>query len=210
MGRQVLVAADQVQLAIPLPDGAQEEPTSPVDLSAVPGAKLALQRAYRLPGGGAVELVCATAAADLWVPGLEGAVLAGASAMVRERAGLSALSSEPIESVAGHWQQSFAGSAAQPSPVLASGRHVLGFVGADRDALVCSLVCSAPPPADPCFALSAGLEVRGPLGPPPEPGMGGAMLSWAAAHPLAALLIAGAVGLMVVAQILIRRPRPAW
>ncbi len=210
MGRQVLVPAEHVRLSIPLPDDARQRAITPLDLSAAGGAKLALQRAWALPDGGSLEVACVRAAAHLWVSGLEGGVLAGASPMVRDRASLSVLEPQAIKLVAGHWQQSFEASATEPSPLQASGRHVLGFVGADRDVLLCSLVCSGPPPAELCLALSAGLEVQGELLPPPEPGMVAATLSFAAAHPRTALTIGGIGALMVAALIVIRRPRPSW
>jgi hypothetical protein len=210
MGREILAPADQVRLAIPLPDGAREQVTSPIDLSTVAGAQLALQRAYSLPNEGSLEVACVRAAADLWVPGLEQAVLAGASAMVRDWAGLSTLEPGAITSVDGHWQQPFEGSVAQPQSRSASGRHVLGFLGPDGDAMICSLVCAAPPPAEQCRELSAGLQVQGALSLPPAPGMIGTTLSFAAAHPPAALSVAAVLVLVVAALIVIRRPRPAW
>ncbi len=193
-----------------LPDGAQEQPPTPIDLSALGGAELVLQRAWVLPTAGSTEVACVRAPAHLWVRGLEGAVLAGASAMVRDRAGLSVVRPGPIELVDGHWEQSFDASASAPEPLVAAGRHVLGFVDDGADGLLCTLVCVAPPPAAACSAVQAGLGIDGELEPPPAPGMVAATLALLADRPRTSFAIGGLIAVLAVVLLVWRRPRPAW
>ncbi|MBW2456408.1 MAG: hypothetical protein JRI68_17945 [Deltaproteobacteria bacterium] len=210
MGRRELAPTAHLGLSFPLPEGAEERPPTPIDLSALGGAELVMQRAWALPTGGSTEVACVRAPAHLWVQGLEGAVLAGASAMVRDRAGLGVLTPGAVESVDGHWEQSFSGRASSPDPLGAAGRHVFGFVDDGTDGMLCTMVCVAPPPAEPCTALVAGLRIEGELEPPPAPGMAAATLAFMAARPRTALAMGGLIVLLVAVVLVLRRPRPAW
>ena len=209
MGTKQLAPSDQVGLSFPLPDGAREREVTPVDLGAASGAELVLQEAWTLPDGGWAEVGCVTAAAHLWVPGLEGAVLAGASAMVRDRAGLSVLTPGAVEPVAGHFEQSFRGSGGSTEGGTV-GRHVLGFVDDGQGVLLCTLVCAAPEPAASCEPMATELTVHGQLEPPPPPGVVAATLAFVAASPRTAATLAGLVLLLAALVIVVRRPRPAW
>lgn len=210
MGRRELVPTPHLGLSFPLPEGAVERSPTPIDLSALHGAELVVQRAWALPRAGTTEVACVRAPAHLWVPGLEGAVLAGASAKVRERAGLSVLTPGAVEAVDGHWEQSFGGGVSRPDPLVAAGRHVFGFVDDGADGLLCTMICVAPPPAEPCTLLVAGLRIEGELEPPPAPGMAAATLALVAARPRTVLAVGGLFALLVAVILVLRRARPAW
>jgi len=180
----------------------------------VPGAAVQLRRSWAWGGEHGVELGCASASADDWVPGLEGLVLGAATDAAVGQAGLGSVRALELHRAPTHFEQAFDGQVgAGPSAALAQGRHVLGFAGEPQQVLLCTVVCTQPAEADAagaegrCAEVTASLEV-GPLGEAPQPGIFAKAALLAAGHPTWVLAALFAVALVAVGWLLQRRPRP--
>jgi len=189
-----------VEVALDCPPGSAAREPRPVDLKHIPGAELLLSRAWTLPSTAELQLSCAGMPAALWLDGLEGVVLSGASALTREAAGLSSLTAGAVVKRGERFEQIFEGDAGQ---LHARGVHSLGFV--DDTALLCTAVCLGPP-----ASCDVEMEVSGSFRPAREASWLMHGLEQAAENPQ--LAVASASGLVVglVALILARRPRPRW
>ncbi len=199
---KLAVSHEGVTVTLEAPAAAVIEPRA-FDASSVPGAAIVLSRAWDL-GAARFDVVCVRAPSRGWVPGLEGAILDGASAKVRAAADLASLAPGPIEPHGDAFEQSFSG---QGSTVSARGRHYLGFIAPDRDALACSAVCTAANSTS-CDAALASLQLDAHFMAPPAPGLLARTVSFAVAHPRPALASAALVTLAAAALLLHYRPRP--
>lgn len=225
---ELRVVDGALRLSLEVPVGAVPRDPAPLDLASAPGATLDAQRAWDFGAGGRLDVACVRARADGalgWVEGLEGAVLDGASAMVRKVGGFATLHPEgpTHEGFAVH--QGFHGRTAEgDSGAVVEGRHVLGFAGSPPELAVCTVACVEPAPlptgaagAGPavraaessCAAVLEGLDARGFVEPPP-PGTIGRAVAWSLGHPTSAAIAAGLVVVVAIAWLLRRRPRPAW
>ncbi len=89
------------------------------------------------------------------------------------------------------------------------GRHLLGFTSASREAVLCSVLCTEPPAASPrCAPVIESLAATGSWTSAPPPSLAVRAILGAAERPAAAMGIAAAMGLVIVAAIFARRPRP--
>jgi hypothetical protein len=191
-------AAPEVELEIELPEGARDGETHEVDVSVVPGASVSAHHAWT--GTDAqVELVCATAGAGPWIPGLEGAVLHGATGLVRSRAGLSSVRAGEVAHDSHGFGQRFTGDGL-------SGRHLLGFADGGDVAFLCTAVCRG----GGCERVLDSLHLAGELASPPERGALVRLLSEVGDRPTAALGVGAAAIAGAIAIVLWRRPRPRW
>ncbi|MBI4705160.1 MAG: hypothetical protein HY744_28975 [Deltaproteobacteria bacterium] len=196
-----------LRLAAALPDGAYAAAPVALDLSAAPGARLELQGAWQWGGSGALQLACVEIGVDRWVPGLERPVLGGATALVREAAGLGSVwAGEPVR-VGSRFEQSYRAESADGA-AAARGLHVLGFVGHPAELMLCSAVCLAPARATgACDTVLGSLRVEAAFVEPPPPGVLAAAALLAARHPAAAALGLAALLALGAAWLLGRRPR---
>lgn len=197
-----LLAAVEVDAAL-----SRDAAPVPPDVGRLPGARIEGFTVARSDDGLTVQLGCARAPSDRWVPGLEGVVM--------ERATPLALA--PLELRPWSLQRSAAPSIAGATAIeswsgeVTGGRvaftHVLAFAASDRDAVVCSAVCLEPATGAGCEAILASLTMDGALGPPPPPGAFARAVLWSAEHPVGAAVGVGIVAAGVVALLLARRPR---
>lgn len=215
-----LPLAPGVALSLPWPEQAREEPASrlpAVDLSAIAGARVALRRGAEGPEGLRLRALCVAAPSDRWAPGAEELVLDRATALARsgapgevtrwEAASIQALAGAP-----GGFEQRFVGVTREGEVALAvRGRHLLGFAGEDREALLCSVLCAEPEAGEPrCAAMVSEAALAGALQPAPAPGLMVRGILLAAEHPRPAAGIVAVVAAMAIALLLARRPRRPW
>jgi hypothetical protein len=199
-------------LSLALPEGAVRSPDEAlpaVDLSNLPGGRLAARRAYR---AGAEELraICVAAPAGGWAPGIEEIVLGRATQLARDALGGDArlTAAEPLAANDG-FAQRFVGTALRDGvPLAVQGRHWLGFAGEPREGILCTVVCTEPAPLAGCDHLIAATAPEGAWLAPPPPNLLARTLLLAAERPSAAAAVFLAVALAVAALIIARRPRP--
>jgi hypothetical protein len=189
-----------VEVALDCPPGSSAREPRPVDLTHIPGAELLLSKAWTLPSTAELQLSCAGMPASLWLDGLEGVVLSGASALTREAAGLSSLTAGAVVKRGERFEQSFEGQTGQ---LHARGVHSLGFV--DGTALLCTAVCVGPP-----SNCNVDMKVSGAFRPARQSSWVMHGLEHAAEHPQLAVASASGLAIALVALILARRPRPRW
>jgi hypothetical protein len=172
-----------------------------LDITMVPGARVTAAVAWQA-GRTRLDVVCAQARVPLWVPGLERAVLDGASARVQAELALPNLVARTAIQVGVRHEQPFD---ADGPEVAVRGRHVFAFV-TPRDAMSCTAVCISALASD-CDAATQSLRIDGEFVAPAVSGFA-RMLPVVAQRPwLAASACLGAA-LMVVASLLVFRPRP--
>jgi hypothetical protein len=179
----------------------------PPDVSRLPGARIEGFAVARSGDGLAVQLGCARAPSDRWVPGLEGVVMERATPLALAPLELRTTSLQRVAppSVAGATAiEAWSGDVAGGSVAFV---HVLAFAAGDRDAVVCSAVCVEPATGARCHATLASLTLEGALGPPPPPGAFARAVIGAAEHPMVAAGGALLVAAGLVALLLWRRPR---
>lgn len=218
-----LPLAPGVALSLRWPEHAREEPASglpAVDLSAIAGARVALRRGVEGPDGLRVRALCAAAPSDRWAPGAEELVLDRATALARSGAPgeVTRWEAAPIRVLAGApggFEQRFEGIAREGEAALAvRGRHLLGFAGEDREALLCSVLCAEPAAGAAeltrCAAMVSEAALEGALQPAPAPGLMVRGILLAAEHPRPAAGIVAVVAAMGIALMLARRPRRPW
>jgi hypothetical protein len=203
----------EANLLVRPPEGAPRDaddalPT--VDVSNLEGARIAARLGYR-SGPLALRVVCATAPANGWAPGVEEMVLARATQLAKETLGgeLTRFTASAPAAVGPGFEQRFEGVVRRGDETLAvRGRHWLGFAGEPRDAIVCTVACTEPEPARACEALIADAVPVGAWVEAPPPNLLARTLLLAAERPNEA---AGGlvVALLAVASLVIaRRPRP--
>jgi hypothetical protein len=196
------LAGGEAAVELELPADARETTPHAADVSAVPGARLTWQKAWTSRDT-EVEIVCAAASARLWLDGLEGPVLHGATSLVRAQAGLGDVRAGPVEPVGGGFGQRFSGGAAGGE---VAGRHLLGFADAGRLAFVCTTACRGRA----CDDVLGSMRFAGEVSAPPAPGALVRALVAAAQHPTTSVAAAASLAVALVTLVLWRRPRPRW
>lgn len=200
-------------LRLQLPAGAVAEPSEAlpaVDVANLPGATVPVRAGYT-GAGLSVRVVCATAPSRGWAPGVEGIVMARASQIAQGALGgaVTRFAAEDTAAVGPRFEQRFTADVQRGGATLAvAGRHVLGFAGEARAAVVCSVVCAEAEGHAACGGLVAAATPEGAWteAPPPSLLVRGILL--AAEAPGAAAAIVGAVLVGAAALVIARRPRP--
>lgn len=194
--------AGGITIALQLEDTAQALTPRSFDISTVPRARVVLSRAWQTSEV-RIDIACVQAGSTGWVGGLQGALLDGASGKVRAALDLRSLSPAAIVRDGARYRQSFVG---EGSGVYARGWHLFGFVSPDRDALLCTAVCSASR-ATWCEAPLESVRVEARFVEPPAAGLFARAVLGLAHHPWAAFAGCVLFALVVVTLLLRFRPR---
>jgi hypothetical protein len=206
-----LVAGASLVLAPPAGAAREADEALPaIDVSSLPGARIALRRGYT-GGGLTLRAVCAAAPADGWASGVEEIVLGRASQLARDALGgeVARFAVGESAAVGPGFAQRFEGAVRRGDEALVvRGRHWLGFAGDPRQAVVCTVVCTEPAGVHGCDAAIALSEPSGTWSSAPPPSLLARVLLLAAErpYPAAGALLVASLG--VAALILARRPRP--
>lgn len=201
-------AGGDLQAAVEVEAALIEDPAPrPPDVGRLPGARIEGFAVARSRDGLVVQIGCARAPSDRWVPGLEGVVMERATPLA-----LAPLALRPSPLQRGVAPRIEGATTVEAwTGEVAGGRmglaHVLAFAADDRDAIVCSGLCLEPASGARCDAILATLTLEGALGPPPPPGAFARGVLWSAEHPVAAAAGLGMLSAAVVALLLARRPR---
>lgn len=206
-GDLVVGAGPGVTARVPLRGWTARAPLPPPPaVERLPGARM---EGFAVADAGplVLQLGCARAPSDRWVPGLETVVLERATSLAFGPLGLrpGPLERRDPPAIAG------ATAVARLAGDAGGGRrldvaHVLAFAGEDADAVACSALCLAPGGDDRCAEVVGGLALVGGLVPAPPPGPFARAVSWSAEHPPFAAAIAAVLGVAIVAALLARRP----
>lgn len=206
-GRWGIDAGPGVRAHLPLEGGTDRRPAPPPPaVERLPGARV---EGFAVVDAGdvTVQLGCASAPSDRWVPGLEGVVLERAMGLALAPLGVRPGALErgdppTIDGATAVVRWSGDGGGGRRLDVA----HVLAFAGDDVDAVACSALCLEPAASTRCDAIVGGLRLEGTLLPAPPPGAFARGVLWSAEHPVAAGAIVGALGVAVVTLVLARRP----
>lgn len=182
------------------------------EVGGLPGARVALRRGFLDAGGANVFVACVEAPSDRWAPGMEEVVFGIANGVAHramsQRLTIESWDAGSIVSKDEHFDQQLSGKARHENAAVdLRGRHVLGFEGAKRDVVLCSVLCDAALNRDACGSLVAGMTVEGLVAAPP-PSLLVQAVFFAAEKPLHATAIVGVLGAIVVGIVLAKRPRP--
>jgi hypothetical protein len=197
------------------PRGAIETPSDKLprfEVSGLPGAHIALRRGFRDDAGIALHVACVEAPSDRWAPGIEDVVFNVANGVAHramgERLELEQWDVGHFVSQDQHFEQKLSGRAKREgSPVKLLGKHLLGFEGARRDVVLCSVLCDEPQDHGECAGIVAQSNLTG-LVPAPPPSLLVRTVLFAAEKPWDAGALAGLLGVVLVAVVLAKRPRP--
>jgi hypothetical protein len=200
-------------LRLPIPAGASRERDDlvpRVDLSNLPGGRIAARRAY---GGAAlaVRAICVAAPARGWAAGVEEIILGRASQLAKEALGadVSSFAAQELKQVGTLFEQRFEGQVRREGEVVAvRGRHWLGFAGTPREAFVCTVACTEPAPSRTCEAVADAAVPTGAWLEAPPPSLLARSLMLAASSPWWALAVLMAVSLVIATVVIVARPRP--
>lgn len=188
--------------ALPRQETAVELP--PVELAGVVGATLVARRGFT-DGVEILRVACVRAPSGRWAPGVEGLVLDRATAMAKETLPpLERWSATAPTSTAGRFEQTLQGRSVDRHAVL---RHVLGFIGSERDAVLCTTTCVAPQTGS-CAERVARTSAHGAFVEAPPVNLWVQTILFAATKPYEAAGWGAALLVMVVSAVLWRRPRP--
>jgi hypothetical protein len=197
--------------SIVVPRDAVREPEGAlpaIDVSQLPGASVPVRVGFRDAASMSVRAVCATAPSRGFAPGVEGIVMARASQIARGAIGdeVERFEASDVRHVGTRFEQRFSATTHHGARVI--GKHVLGFAGEARDAIVCSVVCAEPGGARACSALidAAATEGAWTLAPPPSLVVRAILL--AADRPTQAIALLAAIVIALAAIVIARRPRP--
>jgi hypothetical protein len=179
------------------------------DVSKLPGARFVaglaiFDEGIDLSGG------CVRAPSDRFVPGIESVLFERATSLALRASALTPTELATTKSSSdpsGLYTRTLEGRTAEKSIGIA---HVLTFAGSDRDALLCTLVCSSPTDRgnSDCTETLASLRIVGAHAPPPDPSLLARTLFLAADHPKPALASLAVVTALIIVWVLARRPRP--
>ena len=200
--RAVLYASDAlwVSLASPVSSPAPAPPQA--DVSKLPGARWVASAAFASETA-TVHAGCVRGPSGRYAPGVEDLLLEKASFFAIRSSGLEGVGLVRTDhhEAANLRTETHAGELAGRQVRLA---HALAFVGPDSDVLICSATCHGASGA--CASL--GLQVGGQLAPPPRPSWLVRATFAAAENPLAVTITIGLLGVVIVAILLWKRPRP--
>jgi hypothetical protein len=203
------------RIDLPLPASATAQPESalpPIEVGGLPGARVALRRGFDVEGGLVVRLACVEAPSDRWAPGLEELAFGMATHLARgavaKEIALDRWDMAPIVATNHRFEQRIEGAGHRRDvKVTLRGRHLLGFAGEARDAVLCTVVCDEPSGGERCGKLVDATELSALVAPPPPSALVRGILL-AAERPREAGLVAALVCVGLVSLILARRPRP--
>lgn len=218
-----------VKLVVLPPYGWSSSDTSDLDiedLTQVSGAEAVIQHTWssRHPKhGGSAEMfvICASAPASDWAPGMESLVVERlniiAKAQLAKKMAVASFSPGPIEEAPPVFRQSFEATGkaggdrkegsvrvlevdrldTQRASVIGNGRHIIGFLADPERVLVCSTACFEPVhhARGACAGSVASFRLDGPLAPEPSPSTSGRLLLGIKRRPTA--LLGAALGLML-------------
>lgn len=196
-----------------VPEGAVPEPIEalpPVDVGNLPGAKVPVRAGFRGTDA-TVRVACATAPSRGWAPGLEALVMARASQIARGamEGEVVSFDAENLAEVGPQIEQRFRAELKRgEAKATARGRHVLGFAGEAKDAVLCSVVCVDQAESSVCMPLVHDVAATGAWVAAPPPNLWARGILLAAEEPLGAAAIVGAATIAAAAVIVARRPRP--
>jgi len=198
-----------------VPSSAVEVPPEKLprfDVSGLPGAHIALRRGFLDDAGANVHVACVEAPSDRWAPGMEEVVFGVANGVahraMNERLAIDRWEAGNIVAQDQRFEQKlFAQTRPESSSVKLSGKHELGFAGAKRDVVLCSVLCDERRDHEDCAEILAQAHLERLVAPPP-PSLLVQAVFLTAERPRDAAMILGVVGLVVVGIVLAKRPRP--
>ena len=213
MSTRALPITGGASLRVAVPEDAVAEPPGAlpaIDVANLPGATVPVRAGFR-GSSATVHVVCATAPSRGWAPGVEEIVLARASQIARGALGgeVTRFEGREIAAAGARFEERFEAGVRRGDATLAvEGRHLLGFAGEAREAVVCSVVCTEAEGRAGCASL---VEAAAPVGawvaaPAPSLVVRGILL--AAEQPLWAGWIVCAATITLAALVIARRPRP--
>lgn len=220
-GAETIPVAHGASLHIAMPDGAIAEAPSAlpaIDVSTLPGATVPVRVGFSA-GEMSVRAVCATAPSRGWAPGVEQIVMGRASQIARGAIGgeIARFDATDTLAVGARFEQRFeaevkrdgaSASASASASARVIGKHVLGFAGESRDAIVCSVVCVEPVGARACGGMIDGARAEGAWVEAPAASVVVRGILLAAERPVEATAGVGVVAMMMAAVVIARRPRP--
>lgn len=212
-GAETIAIAHGARLHVAVPEGAIGEPESAlpvIDVSSLPGATVPVRAGFRGPSA-SVRVVCAMAPSRGWAPGVEQIVMGRASQIARGAIGgeIARFDATDTAPVGLRFEQRFEADVARGTEhARAIGKHVLGFAGEAKDAIVCSVVCVEPEAQQGCRALIDGAKTEGAWVEPPPASVAVHAILMAAERPVEAMAIVGAATILIAALVIARRPRP--
>lgn len=198
-----------------VPNGAHEAAPDVLprfEVGGLPGARVALRRGFLDAAGANVFVACVEAPSNRWAPGMEEVVFGVANGVAHramsQRVSIESWDAGSIVSKDEHFDQQLSGKARlENASVNVRGRHVLGFEGAKREVVLCSVLCDEAQDRDACGSLIAGMKLDGLVAAPP-PSLLVQAVFFAAEKPLDAAAVVGVLGAVVVGIVLAKRPRP--
>ncbi len=183
------------------------------DVSSLKDARIGLRRGFVDEAGLRLRVACVEAPSDRFAPGVEEIVLGMATSIARGAAAdgvaLDRWDAAALTRHDGRFEQPLTGQGKRGEGlVVFRGRHVLGFEGTSREAVLCTFVCEEPRTSERCGELVDGAELAS-LVPPPPPSLLVRGILLGAERPREAAAVGMGIGLLFVAVLLARRPRPA-
>lgn len=202
-----LALGDGAALAVDTSALAREESAAelpPVELAGVAGAVLVARRGFT-DGRETLRVACVRAASDRWAPGVEGLVLDRASALAKGTVpAIERWSTSSPTMIAGSFEQTLEGRGEHQHAVI---HHVLGFVGPEHAAVLCTTTCAGPDLGS-CVVRAEATRALGAFVGPPAPSLWVRAILAAAGRPHEAAGLGVALAFMAVGLVLWRRPRP--
>ena len=184
------------------------------EVSGLPGARVSLRSGYFDAVGTSVHLACVEAPSDRWAPGMEEIVFSMANGLGhRAMSGRMAIESWDAGSIVSkdeRFDQQLSGKAKrEQTTVKLLGRHVLGFEGAKKDVVLCSVICDGNEgrEQDTCSTIVNGAALDG-LVAAPSPSLLVQAVFFTAEKPVQAACVVGILGMLIVGLVLAKRPRP--
>lgn len=196
-----------------MPEGAVAEPQGAlpaVNLGGLPGVAVALRVGHRGPDA-TLRVLCATGPSRGFAPGVEGLLLGRASQIARVAVASEVTRFDAAEAivVGPRVEQRFSARArTQEGPVDVEGRHLFGFAGGARDAVLCTVLCTEREGSGRCAPLVEAARAEGAWLAAPPPSLWVRGILEGAAHPQAAMTMMGAATIAAAALVIARRPRP--
>jgi hypothetical protein len=196
-------------LRLALPAGVEREPDAAlpaVSLGGLPGVSVALRAGFRGPDA-TLRVLCASAPSRGYAPGVEGFLLARASQIARAAipAETTRFDAAEAREVGPRVEQRFSAGARD---LAAEGRHLFGFAGPGRDAVLCTVLCTEREGGARCAPLVEAARAEGAWLAAPPPSLWVRAILAGAEHPQAATLMVGAATIAAAALVIARRPRP--
>lgn len=183
-----------------------------IDVSRLPGARVVTRLGWSdgaepLTSRTELFVLCAQAPSERFAPGLEEMVFSYASSFARRHL-------EPTGLTVWHGQAPTSADARFTQRVSAEGTrraelvHVLGFVGPEHDAALCTLACVEPSAARACDGVIAGATPIGDFVAAPPPNLVASAILAAAESPRAALAVGALLAFAITFALVVKRPRP--